>query len=422
MPINYADRYTAYLKALRYPFIKLCRLRFMNPDGSTAFVLDNDPKNKKAGAFISSGNLKVNLQNGQRRSVSVTLSNVDGAFDYDINHLWFGQEIALDEGLILPDGTDFYIQQGVFVIGTPTEQFFPNNRTITYELVDKWSNLDGTLFGNLEATHVVAAGTNIFQPITALLAQDRGNGYPVDSIAPTYTSYYNSMSQELPDRTTVSMVNSPYELRTEADNGSFADVILGLTGMVNAWVGYDSTGSLRVEPSQDDILDADKPLAWRFKVSDIQFLGAAYTVKNTEVYNDYIVVGAQLDDYSQPYGRAYNTDPASTTNIVTIGRKTIRESQPGYASVTQCRDLAVWKLKRSSALQKAVSISCGQIFHISENELVEIVRTDKPNEPVERHLIMGFTRPLTGTEPMTIDAVSIYDLINTYEVEPPLET
>ena len=381
-------------------------------------MLDNDPKNKRAGAFIADGNLKVNLQNGQRRTVSVTLSNVDGAFDYDINHLWFGQEIALDEGMILPDGSEFYIQQGVFVIGTPTERLFPADRTITYELVDKWANLDGTLFGNLEGTYEVPVGTNIYNPITALLTEDRGNGTKVDSVTPTYTSYYNTKQQVLPDGTTAYLVNTPYTLRIDGDSGTIADVVLGLTGMVNAWVGYDSTGSLRVDPSQDDILDADKPLAWRFSTDDVLFLGASYTIKNTEVYNDYIVVGEQIDDYSQPYGRAYNTDPVSTTNIATIGRKTMRESAAGFATTTQCRDLAVWKLKRSSALQKAISISCGQIFHINENELVEIIRTDKPNSPVERHLIMGFSRPLVGTEPMTIDAVSIYDIINTYVVEP----
>lgn len=414
-----ATDFQSYLNALNYPFIKLCRLRFLNPDGSTAFVLDNDPNNKRSGAFIADGSIKVNLQNGQRRTVTITLSNVDGAYDYDVNHLWFGQEIALDEGLILPDKTEFYVQQGIFVIGTPTEQFYPNNRIITYELVDKWANLDGTLYGNLEGAYEVPVGTNLFTPISALLNEDRGNGYPVDSIEPTYTSYYNSKTQELPDGTTASMVNTPYTLRIDGEDGSIADIVLGLTGMVNAWVGYDSTGSLRVDPSQDDILDTDKPLAWRFKVSDVTFLGAAYTIKNTEVYNDYIIVGEQMDDNTQPHGRAYNTDPISSTNIATIGRKTIRENAAGFATTTQCRDLAVWKLKQSSALQKAVSISCGQIFHLNENEIVEIVRTDKPGEPVERHLIMGFTRPLTGTEPMTIDAVSVNDLINSYVVEPP---
>ncbi len=403
--------YQTYLNALRYPFVKLCRLRFLNPDGSTAFALDNGPKGKRNGAFLSDGSLKVHLQNGQRRTASVTLSNVDGDFDYSINRLWFGREVALDEGMVLPDGTEFYIQQGVFLLDTPRETFQPGDRTITYDLSDKWANLDGTLYGHLEGAHEVSVGTNIFEPITELLEEDRGNGYPVDRVTPIYTDYYNGKSQTLPDGTQAAMTNAPYTLRVDGDGGTMADIVLGLTGMVNAWVGYDRTGALRVDPSQDDILDTDKPLAWRFSTDDVLFLGATYTIKNTEVYNDYIVVGEMLDDNRQPYGRAQNTDPRSDTNIATIGRKTIRESAAGFATDTMCQDLAVWKLKRSSAMQKAVSISCGQMFHLSENELVEIVRTDKEGSPSERHLVMGFSRPLTGTGTMTIDAVSVNDII-----------
>ena len=34
--------YAEYLNNLRNPFIKICRLRFLNPDGSVAFALDNN--------------------------------------------------------------------------------------------------------------------------------------------------------------------------------------------------------------------------------------------------------------------------------------------------------------------------------------------------------------------------------------------
>jgi hypothetical protein len=403
--------YQLYLESLRQPFQKLVRLRFLNPDGSSAFVLDNDPLNARAGAFLSSGELHCNLQNGQRRTASVTLSNVDQQFDYSINSLWFGQEVALDEGVLLPNGQEIYFQQGIFLLDTPRDELRPDERTITYNLVDKWAGLDGTLYGNLEGTYEVAEGTNIFRPITALLSEDKGNGQLVDNMTPVYTDYYNSMTQEMPDGTSVAMTDTPYTLRIDSESGTIAEVILGLTGMLNAWVGYDNTGALRVDPSQDDLLDTAKPVAWQFQLEDFSFLGATYTIKNTEVYNDYIVVGEQLDDYTQPYGRATNTNPQSDTNVQTIGRKTIRENRAGFATNKQCQDLADWMLKRSSILQKAVSISCSQILHISENELVEIVRTDKPNSPVERHLIMGFSRPLNGTEQMTIDAVSVNDLI-----------
>lgn len=404
-------KYEMYLRQLRSPFQKLVRLRFLNPDGSSAFVLDNDPLNARAGAFLSSGELHCNLQNGQRRTVSVTLANVDQQFDYNINSLWFGQEVALDEGMLLPNGEEIYFQEGVFLLETPQDELRPGQRTITYNLVDKWANLDGTLFGNLESTYEVPTGTNIFQPITALLSDDKGNGQLVDNITPVYTDYYNGKSQTMPDGTTIAMTETPYTLRIDNERGTIAEVITGLTGMLNAWVGYDNTGTLRVDPSQDDLLDTEKPVAWQFQLEDFSFLGATYTIKNTEVYNDYIVVGEQLDDYTQPYGRATNTSPESDTNVQKIGKKTFREHRSGYATDTQCQDLANWMLKRSSILQKAVSISCSQILHVNENELVEIIRTDKPGSPVERHLVLGFSRPLNGTEQMTIDAVSVNDLI-----------
>lgn len=403
------EKRLAYLEALRGPYQKLCRLRFLQPDGSTAFALDNGAKNPRAWAFISDGTIHCNLQNGTRRSATITLSNVDMAYDYNVNNVWFGTEIALDEGLILPDGSDYYIQQGVFVLESPVEHLNPGQRTATYNLVDKWANLDGTLFGYLDGTYEVSAGTNIYTPIRTLLSQDRGNGYPIDNVKPVFTEYYNSMTQTLPDGTTASLTDAPYDLRVDSENGSVADIVLGLAGMVNAWVGYDPSGALRLDPSQDDILDTDKPILWRFSLDETTFLGADYTVKNTEVYNDYIVVGEMLDDNSQPAGRATNNDPKSDTNVQTIGRKTIRESAAGFATTQQCVDLAVWKLKRSSGLRRAVSISCKQLMHIEENQLVTIVRTDKEGSPVERHLVQGFSRPLAGNKEMTISAVSVYD-------------
>lgn len=403
------DRQKDYLRQLRTSYKKLCRLRFLNPNGTTAFALDNNPLNKRSTAFIASGNVSANLQNGQRMSATVTLHNADLAYETAVNKVWFGQEVALDEGLILSNGEEYYRQTGVFVIDNPTEKIDPKTNTVTYRLLDKWANLDGTLGGNLEGTYEVPVGTNIFEPITALLIEDKGNGLPLDAVPPVYTEYYNDKTQELTDGTTVYMTDSPYTL-TVNGGGTVGQVILGLAAMVNAWVGYDNTGRLRIDPSQDDILDTNKPVLWRFTPEEAQLLGMTYTVKKEDVYNDYIVVGDMLDDYTQPGGRATNYDPRSDTNVNLIGRKTKYESASGYATSTQCRDLAEWKLKRSSILQKAVSISCIQMMHIDLNSLVEIVRTDKPGSPVERHLIQGWSRPLAYAGAMTISAVSVQDL------------
>ncbi len=403
------EKYLAYLKALKGRFQKICRLRFLNPDGSTAFFVDNNPRNKYSGAFIADGTLTVHLQNGVRRTASVTLSNVDGTFDYNVNHLWFGQEIALDEGLVLPDGEDYYLQQGVFLIQNPQEEVQPGRRLVQYDLVDKWANLDGTLWGRLESTYKGAVGENIFRQIDALLQDDKGNGQKVDPIPPVYTEYYNGKTQELPDGTAANLTDAPYTLEVSPGGGTYASVILGFAEMLNAWVGYDAAGRLRIDPSQDDLLDTEKPVSRAFSMEETTLLGMTYTAENTEVYNDYIVLGAALDDNSQPGARATNNDPMSDTNVQLIGRKTIWTEEDGYTTQTMCRDRAEWEMKRSTVLQKSVDISCAQFFHLAENTIVTVARSDKAGMPVERHLVTGFSRPLTGQGQMSISATSVAD-------------
>lgn len=403
------NRYAAYLAALKGEFTKLCKLEFLQPDGSVAFVLDNNYRNKRSGAFIQTGELSVNLQNGQRRSATVTLANLDGAYDYNVNKVWFGQQVRLSEGLILPDGTEFYLPQGIFCVKNPQEALKPNGNTATYNLVDKWANIDGTLGGKLDGIYEVPVNSDIFTAISSLLAEDKGNGQPIDNLKPIFTDYYNNLTTTLPDGSEVANTVSPYTLRIDSDGSSLADVIYGLNDMLVGWVGYDATGRFRLDASQDDILDVQKPVQWSFTPAEKQFLGATYTVKNDEMYNDIIIVGEALGSNPQANARATNLDPKSDTNVNLIGRKTYRESKQGYYTNDICEAYATFKLKRMTVLQKSVSIESGQMFHLHENNLVEIRRLDKQGSPLERHLIQGFTRPLAQTGSMTINAVSVSD-------------
>jgi len=391
--------YNLYEKSLRSPFQKLCRLRFLNPDGFTAFVVDNSLDNQanatRSKAFIADGTISVNLQNGQRRTANVTFDNVDGLFDYNVNHVWFGNEVAIDEGLILEDGTECYFQQGIFLLTHPTDAVQPTGRTISYNLVDKWANLDGTLYGNLEGAYEVAENTDPFSAISALLAEDKGNGIPVDNMP-----LINAFSP---------YDNTPYTVSVDGES-TLAEVVLKLVETLAGLVGYDRSGRLRIEPSNEDVDDITKPVQWTFRLDESTLLGMTYDINNEAVYNDYIVVGEQLDDGSQPCARVQNYDPRSNTNINLIGRKTKRETASGYSTNTQCRDLATWRLKRSTVLTSSVNISASQIFHIQENQLVEIIRTDKPGSPTEKHLVQGFSRPLVGTGEMTISAISTVDI------------
>ena len=404
------SNYAKYLQALKGEFFKLARIEFLQPDHSVAFAIDNNPYNARSKTFIQdSGNLSVNLQNGPRRVASVQLANINNEYEYNVNKLWFGQQIRLSMGLMLPTGEEYYIPQGVFYIANPEEALSPGNRTATLNLSDKWAYLDGTLFGRLDGIYEVPLNTNIFTAINSVLQLPRGNGYVVDDVIPIFTDYYNNQQTELPDGTYISDLLTPYVYRCEGDDGTYADIVLEMNGIVAGWIGYDATGRLRLDPSQDDILDVNKPILWQFTPAEKQFLGATYKVKNTEVYNDIIITGEGLNQYTNVAGRASNYDPSSDTNINLIGRKTYRESAAGYSSRRQCEDLAVFKLKRQTILQKSVTIESTQMFHLEENKLVTIRRLDKEGAPMERHLITGYTLPISQTGKMTIQAVSVQD-------------
>lgn len=403
-------RFADYLSALKTDFVKITRLEFLQPNGTIAFVLDNNYKNKRSGAFIQDGTLSVNLQNGARRTASVMLSNTNGEFDFNVNNLWFGTKVRLQMGLLLPDGTEYLVPQGVFYLKDPTEVHEPSQKTISFSLVDKWAMLDGTLGGNLDGIYEVPLASNIFTAIDGLLKDDQGNGRYFDDTPAIYTAYYNDKTQTLPDGTTASLVESPYTARFDSFGQSYADIILELNDMLAGWIGYDASGALRLEPSQDDILDISKPILWTFTPSEKQFLGATYNIKNTEVKNEIIRVGQALDEgYSQVGARAQNFDPSSDTNINLIGRKVDRQEKAGYYTNDICAALAEFELKRNTILKKSVTIRSTQMFHLVENNLVVIRRLDKAGSPFERHLINGFSIPLGQTGEMTINATSVAD-------------
>lgn len=401
--------FATYLELLKHNFVKRSKLEFLNEDGAVAFSLDNSTKNNRDKTFLQDGSLTVNLQNGSRRTASVTLANINNEYDYNVNKLWFGTQVRLLMGLMLPDGTDYMIPQGVFEIKDPVEEFNPSQKTMTLNLVDKWANLDGTLSGQLEGTYECPVNSNIFDAINAILLLDKGNGHPIDGTPAIYTNYYNDKTQLLPDGTVASLIRSPYTARFDSEGQTYADIILELNDMIAGVIGYDMNGALRIDPSQDDILDINKPVMWTFSPEESQMLGASYTVLNSEVKNDIIKVGQALNDgYELVGGRAQNFDPSSDTNINLIGLRTERESKAGYYTDRVCMDLAEFELKRKTILNKSVSIKSTQMFHLVENNLVVIRRTDKKGAPYERHLVNGFTIPI-GYGEMTIQATSVND-------------
>lgn len=415
--------YTEYLDALSRPFRKLARLEFLQPDGTVAFALGNDAKAggaRDTRVFIQSGSVSVSLNNGRRRTASVTLANADDAFSFAVNKIWFGRAVRLSMGMILPDGNPFLLPQGVFYLLNPDAKISPSDRTVTYSLSDKWAALDGTLYGTLDATYQIQPGMNIFGVIRSILRLSRFDYEPTDDpvkqfdpVYPVFTTFYDGISYPASQTDsqfsgTYYATDTPY-LIAEGGGSTFAKILLDLNDCLAGLIGYDATGALRLDPSSQDVDDADKPVLYTFDMRNPQLCSISESSPVSEVYNDVIVAGQGASN-REIWGRAVNDDPRSDTNRSLVGRRLYYTTGTGYFSSEQCAALAEWELKRRSALNKSVTLTAQQMFHLQENNLISVRRTDKPGSPVERHLIQSFSVPIAETGTMSIQAASVVDI------------
>jgi hypothetical protein len=384
-------------------FTPIARLEWLHPDGSVAFEIKND--------LITDGSLNVNYQNGTRRTATISLDNWANTYDTHLNKIWHGQPLRLLQGLRLPSGADYLLSQGIFYINNPEQIFNPYERKAQLNLVDKWSYLDGSLFGKLDGIYQINVNDNLFTALKQLLLKDRGNGLSLDNVTPVLNSYYEGKTVTIVNAsgtsTTIPVLNAPYTARIEADQ-SFADVILEIATMLVASVGYDHTGRFRLEPTQTDILDSTKPVLWNFKLTESEFLGSSTTALLTDVYNDIKVVGAMVNGL-QASGRATNRNPVSDTCVQRIGLKTFPITNSKYYADQQCQEIADYELKKRTILQKSIAFRSSQMYHLQENQLITLLRPEISVMPIP-YLINGFVLPIGAMGEMSINATSVNEL------------
>lgn len=401
------EKYYEYINKLKGNFSPAIKIQWLNKDGSVQKEITND--------YIDmSGTLSVNMNNGSRRTCDIKVDNTNGEFPIDISSVWYNQKIKIWTGLYLDDGTPYYFPQGVFYITSATETNTPTGRTVTFQCTDKWAFLDGSLYGYLDGIYIVPLGTNIYDAITKLLQTSRFTGQnviesgepienAVDSSTPMLSSYYINKTYNDGD-TTYNAIETPYEIRMEYGK-TYADILLEFATILGAYIYYDVDGRLTIEPTQDDISDASKPILWTFTPDEQEFLSEDSTHDFQTFYNDVIVVGYILNGH-QAIGRAQNTNLSSQTCIQMNGLKTKEPYQDtAYYTDEQCNELAAYYLKQLTIKQRSVTITSSPIYHLRENRLVDCIR---PYTYVEEPLLVsGFSIPIGTTGSMTINATSV---------------
>ncbi len=109
---------------------------------------DDTPKTTITDDILSGGNINVKVNNGQRRTASLTIYNGHHKYSIKQGSLFYGTKLKLYAGVIVK-GEPWYEPQGIFYIQqlVPTRSAGVDNIALT--LADKWGKLDGTIFGKV---------------------------------------------------------------------------------------------------------------------------------------------------------------------------------------------------------------------------------------------------------------------------------
>lgn len=388
-----------YLEAVKKPVLVPClKLEWLNPDDSIAYEITTD-------LYNTNGTLNVTNQSGCRRTFNLQIHNVDGKYDIDVNKVWLGQKVKLYLGLYI-EGTPYLIQQGVFYLTNPTDIMNTAENCIQLNCTDKWSYLDGSLFGNLDGIYKVPVNSDIFDAIKALLLTDRGNGVPIDSTKPNISTFFNTKMTTLSNGELVSVLKTPFTATIDKGQ-TYADVLLQFNTMLAGVVYYDTVGRLNVEPNETDLLDKDKEILYKFDQNNSDILGKSQEFKFTEVFNDILCVGATTNGYLAK-GRATNNNIKSDLCVQRIGKKTKVYEDTNYYSDGLCQDWANYLLRNNTILQTSLSLQTIPLYHLDVNKLITITNT-KYHLKEEKFLINSLSIPL-GLGQMTISTTSINEL------------
>ena len=367
------------------------KVEFLNPDESTAFDISGD-------CIQDGSSISVHYQNGTRRSATLVVDNWDNIYDINLNKVWFGQKIRISAGIILPNGNEYTLPQGTFYVSNPEEVFNPSQHTTTFSLVDKWSFLDGSLFGNFAGVYQLVPNNNLFTALSQLLLVDRGNGEPLDRVPPILDSSYIGKTYTV-SGTTYQYLNCPY---TAKISGNYANVINEINTMLVSISGYDCRGRFVLENSNTDVTDAQNAVQWDYATNPELLISVSRTPQLTEMYNHVIVTGGVLNGHIAK-GEATNTDLSSPTNIYYVGKKTYVIEQSKYYADAQCLEMAKYELNKRKRLSTQVTVETMPIYHLQEHQIISL-DLDSTTQSRQLYLVDGFELPLGQTENMSITA------------------
>lgn len=305
--------------------------------------------------IINSGNFTENYQNGQRKSVNVSLINVDGKYTPSINTIWVHNRFRLDIGLQF-DGQIYWFPRGIYVLGNPTANHANSDKQVTLTLVDKFAVLEGKQ-GTLEATYEIPVDSDVKQAIIGILTLDNGSGYPIDLKPIIYDQSFEG-------------IKMPYTLSKDAGS-TLGEMIIEIGTILNAEVYYNSQGNLCFININETTLDVQKASLWDYSEDNRDYHGASASYDFENAVNEVQVVGDNINNeifsaYSQ------NTNPASPLCIARIGRRIAYINDSNIYSDDLAQQRADYELRKFGILKTTMTVTVSFNPLLFVNNLITI--------------------------------------------------
>ena len=338
--------FNEYRQAIRSP---------INKRTSRIYILNEDETIKRdISEYLVAGSVDMKHVSGQTRTANITLSNTKNEWKPSPTNdtFWKGTKFRIDTGIYF-NGQVFWKKCGIFTPGDFTLD--DNAMTISFQMYDKFSLIDGTVAGRATNDFKIARGTSIKLAIERCLAIDKGDGRPYDAKPIIFPSKYK-------DEVT------PYTL-TQSSGTSIGDLVIELATMIFCDVLYNDDGNLTVV----DGLNAENveygAVNWYFADNELSYSNPNIVIGLSKVVNEIKVLGA-IENGKQYKGIAQNTSAKSQTNIKFTPIMSQEISDNNIIGDDNCLNRAKYELKKLSMLNFQLNFKSVFIPHLLPNTMV----------------------------------------------------
>lgn len=337
-------------KILEKPYLKFYhKISVLNYDETVDYIIPNEDISLDGISYTEE------YQNGQKRSLTLKLININGKYTPSINQIWMDTKFGYDIGI--PYANDIvWFPKGVYVLGDVSASRSSTGNTVDLQLKDKFSIFEDKT-GTLDTAYEVPVNSTIKDVIKGILNFTNGNGYILD----TQDFLLDSSLEGFKTQTTI---------RVE-EGGTLGDIFKELATQMSAEYYYNEVGNLCFYPINSTVDDSVKPIVWTYSTLSRDLHSIDLSYNNSSIINYIKIVGDNIDNgvYSAV---VQNNNPASPICIERIGKRISKMTEANVWSNETAEDLGKYYLRQSSCIN--VQFSCPVSFNplIAVNNICEV--------------------------------------------------